>query len=70
MVDTRQHFGLRRTITPQLVCNESTRDIAQGFQQPAEEFLGRFLISVALDQDVQYVASLDLLPAISNERVH
>jgi hypothetical protein len=29
--DTRQQFGLRRTITPQLVRNEGTRDIAQGF---------------------------------------
>ena len=60
--DARHHFSGRRTVAPQLVCDDHPRDIAQGFQQLAKEFLGRFLISVALEEDVQYVAILVYCP--------
>jgi len=55
--DARHHFGLRCTITLQLVCNDHTRGTLQFLQQLAKNFLAAF-ISVALDQDVQYVAIL------------
>jgi hypothetical protein len=31
VLDTRQHFGLRRTVASQLVCDEQARDIALRF---------------------------------------
>ena len=58
VLDTRQHFGERRTIAPQLIGNDQTWEILQALQQLAKEPLGSFLISVALDQDVQHLAIL------------
>ena len=42
--DAPHHFSCRRTVAPQLVCDDHPRDIAQGFSS-LREVLGRFLIT-------------------------
>lgn len=68
--DSRQQFGLRRTTTPQLVCNERSQDIAQGFLAACERM---FWLLSYLDGSGPAGPGRrhrDLLPAISSERIH
>ncbi len=58
VLNTRHDFSSRSTVAPQLVCDDHSRDIPQSFQELAEEFLSRLLISAALDQDIQHIAIL------------
>ena len=63
MVYTGYDLALGGTVALELVRNDHLGNILAALEQLAEEFLGRFLISVALDQDVQYIAILINCPS-------
>ena len=56
MFDTRHDFSSRRIVASQLVRDDHARDVAQSFQKLAKEFLSCRLVSLGLDQNIQYVA--------------
>ncbi|GHO60679.1 hypothetical protein KSB_91540 [Ktedonobacter robiniae] len=54
----RQDFAFRRPITLQLISDDDSRNILEPFEQLAKKSFRRFLIAVALDQNVEHVAIL------------
>src|SRR4030095_3913387 len=60
--DARHCCSFCRVVALQLVRDDHTRDISQPLQKFAKELLCRFLISSALDQNIQYVAILVYCP--------
>jgi hypothetical protein len=58
MFHTREDLPLGCAIAAELIRDDDARDVRQPFQQPAEESLGRSLVSPALHQDIKHVAVL------------
>jgi hypothetical protein len=60
----------RCIVASQFVSNDHTRHIPHAFQKLAKELLGGFLISFALDQDVQNISILiNRAPQVMNASV-
>ncbi|EFH81112.1 hypothetical protein Krac_1799 [Ktedonobacter racemifer DSM 44963] len=53
VLNTRQDFSFRRTITLQLISENHARNVLQPFEKLAEKPFGGFLVPSALHQDVQ-----------------
>ena len=53
---------MRRTIAPELICDDNSGHVLQLLQELAKEFLGCFFISAALPENIQYLAILVYCP--------
>jgi hypothetical protein len=58
VLDSGQDLGYRRAVTPEPIRDDDSRHVLQALQQLTEELLGSFLVSSALDEDVQHLTFL------------
>ncbi len=60
---TREEFSLGSSLAREFDGHDHTQDVGQALEQRADELLGRWLISAALHQDIQYVPLLIYCPS-------